>query len=100
MTDPSPVLVSFAPSGRRVAVAPGTTLLAAARAAGLPLAASCGGEGVCGWCRVRPLAGAEHLAPPDEAERARLRARGADPDERLACRAGAYGPVTITTTYW
>ncbi len=45
--------VRFEPSGRVAWVPPGTSLLAAAAWARVPLASSCGGEGRCGECKVR-----------------------------------------------
>lgn len=50
--------VTFLPVGRTAVVAGGTSLLDAAAAAGVMLAAPCGGEGVCGECRTRVMAGA------------------------------------------
>ncbi len=46
------VEVTFQPEGDRVRVPPGTTLLAAAKAAGIDLMSLCGGDGLCGKCRV------------------------------------------------
>ena len=45
--------VTFLPSGRSVNIQVGTTLIRAARQAGLHINASCGGNGVCGKCRVK-----------------------------------------------
>ena len=45
--------VTFQPSGRAVKVEKGTSLIRAARQAGLHINASCGGNGVCGKCRVK-----------------------------------------------
>ena len=45
--------VTFLPAGRTVEIEAGTTLLRAARQAGLHINASCGGNGVCGKCRVK-----------------------------------------------
>ena len=47
------VRITFQPGGRTVEVAPGTTILRAARQAGLHINASCGGTGVCGKCRIQ-----------------------------------------------
>lgn len=46
-------VVTFLHDGRTIAVRAGTTLLDAARTAGIDLDAVCGGEGKCGRCRVR-----------------------------------------------
>jgi uncharacterized 2Fe-2S/4Fe-4S cluster protein (DUF4445 family) len=48
----SAVRVTFRPEGATVAIERGSTLLDAARAAGVRLAAICGGDGICGRCRV------------------------------------------------
>ncbi|MBA2638536.1 MAG: 2Fe-2S iron-sulfur cluster binding domain-containing protein, partial [Nocardioidaceae bacterium] len=42
--------IRFTPSGRRGSVAPGTTVLDAARALGVDLDSVCGGRGICGRC--------------------------------------------------
>ena len=44
--------VTFLPANRVVEVDSGTSLIKAARLAGLHINASCGGAGVCGKCRV------------------------------------------------
>ncbi|HRV93729.1 MAG TPA: 2Fe-2S iron-sulfur cluster-binding protein, partial [Anaerolineae bacterium] len=49
--------VDFEPIGKRVDVAPQTTLLEAAQAAGIDLSSACGGIGNCGQCRVMMLEG-------------------------------------------
>lgn len=61
-----PIIVDFEPLGRRAQVPQGTTLLEAARQAGVGLSAVCGGSGTCGDCRVRVVAG--EVSPPTEAE--------------------------------
>ena len=44
--------ITFLPSNRTISVPTGSSLLKAAREAGLHINASCGGAGVCGKCRV------------------------------------------------
>ncbi len=91
------VPVTFEPASVTVWVCPGTTVAAAARAAGVLIAVPCGGRGVCGSCGVRVLAG--DLEPADQPERDGL--RRAPEGVRLACRARVKGPVTVQaiTTY-
>ena len=81
-------------------VARGTTLLEAARAAGLPIARACGERALCARCDLEILAGREHLSDeaPDERE-TRARA-GLPPNGRLACQARVEGFVTATAGYW
>lgn len=64
------------------------TLLDAVRAAGLPLAQSCRGEGVCRSCAVDIEAGADALLPLSPLE-ARF---GFAPTRRLACQIAFPGP--------
>lgn len=53
---PGTATVTFGRSGREVACAPGTTVLAAAQQAGIAMPSSCGG-GLCGTCKSGLLAG-------------------------------------------
>jgi len=57
ITSPTSCQVTFLPSERVLHTNPGTTLIRAARQAGLHINASCGGNGVCGKCRVMILEG-------------------------------------------
>jgi len=93
-------LVRFHPSGRALRVAPGTTLLEAARRAGVPMASACGADGICARCGVRVLAGALALSPETEQEERQKRRNRIDPALRLACRARALGDVEVTAGYW
>jgi len=95
------VKLRFHPSGREVEVPAGTSLLEATRVAGLPIGSSCDGRGICGWCRLRALEGAELLSSPDAEERDLLARLAARSDERLACRARILaGGALVTAGYW
>ncbi len=83
-TKPRPV--ARLPDGRTVRLPPEASVLEGLRAAGIPHAAVCGGRGRCTTCRVRVLAGAEDLAPPNEVEAQALARIGAQPGVRLACQ--------------
>ncbi len=90
--EPAPVHfnLTFLPSGRQVQVEPGTTVIRAAREAGLHINASCGGTGVCGKCRVRVEEGAvkggisDKLSPDDVSQ-----------GIRQACTAEVTGNATV-----
>jgi uncharacterized 2Fe-2S/4Fe-4S cluster protein (DUF4445 family) len=81
------------PIGRRIEMPAGATVLDAARQAGVELVALCGGEGVCGACRVRLIEG--RLSDPTLTETDNL------PDEdlahgyRLGCQAQILSNVRI-----
>lgn len=64
--------VRFEPYGLEAVVPCGTTVLEAARRAGLRIASSCGGRGSCGDCAVRVLAGEPAAVRPAEGRAARV----------------------------
>jgi 2Fe-2S ferredoxin len=83
-----------------VEVPSGTTLLDAVVIAGLPIARSCGADGICGKCALRILTGVDALSPEsDDETRIKSRNRVA-PELRLACRVRVLGDVTATASYW
>jgi len=91
-------VVTFAPLGRQAAAKDDEALLDVARRAGVPLANSCGGVGVCARCKVRVVSGTENLSPPTSIE-VRF-SRGFGEGDRMACQAVVTGDCTVTTTYW
>ncbi len=56
MSDKDVTLV-FTPSGVQADVAPGTTVLDAARRVGVDIDSTCGGRGLCGRCQITPSLG-------------------------------------------
>ncbi len=73
---------------REIDVAPGTTVLEAARANDLPITGTCGGSMVCATCHVM-IAAADRarLPPPSEDEEDTLDlAFGVTADSRLGCQ--------------
>ena len=80
--------VTFLPAGRVAEVAPGTTILEAAEAAGVELPHNCGGVCACVTCHVWVERGAETVAPPEEREDDKLQeAVGLSAASRLGCQA-------------
>ena len=82
--------ITFLPHDRKIQVEDGENLIRAAMDAGIHINASCGGEGVCGKCRVFIEEGAvegglsEQVSPED-------REKGV----RLACRATVTQDVVV-----
>ncbi len=85
--------INLQPVGRRIELPAGVTLLDAARQAGVDLVAVCGGEGICGACRVRLIEG--RLSPHTLTETANLSEADLAHGFRLACQAQVLGPVRI-----
>ncbi len=92
--------VHFLPSSRHVRVPSGTSLLEAARRAGLPVAAACSGEGACARCALVILIGGESVPGELPAETLAKNRNRVDAGSRLACRIGVTGDLTVTASYW
>ncbi|MFQ5855028.1 MAG: ASKHA domain-containing protein [Anaerolineae bacterium] len=84
------VQVTFRPEDERVSVPAGTTLLAAAKAAGADLASLCGGEGLCGKCRVIVRDGNIAAAPTSLLTREEIQTGYV-----LACQTKVLGDVEV-----
>ncbi|OWA37110.1 ferredoxin [Saccharibacillus sp. O16] len=87
--------VSFHPGGKTVSVRTGTTLLAAARAAGVSIPVRCEGKMGCLMCKVSLDGEAAGVLPAREEERRKL---GSSVEEgiRLACQAKVCGDAVVT----
>ena len=92
--------VRFEPDGRSLAVERGTTILDAARRAGLPMASACGADGICGRCGITVVAGGEGIDPEGVHEAETKRRNRVDSGQRLACRVAPSSDVTVTASYW
>ncbi|MCM3627443.1 2Fe-2S iron-sulfur cluster-binding protein [Paenibacillus glycanilyticus] len=85
--------VTFWPSGVGIEVKPGTSVLSAARKAGVLIQTRCGGNAACFMCKVKVRPGSDLMPIADEERRklAGLEAEG----YRLACQAKARGQVEV-----
>ncbi len=82
--------VKFLPHNREVTAASGTSLIRVALEAGVHVNVSCGGEGICGKCRVLIEDGAVSGGIAD-----RLRQEDVDKGYRLACISDVVEDLTV-----
>jgi len=82
--------VKFLPFDTIVEVLPGTSLLDAARTAGLPLTTTCGGKGTCGDCVIQIIEGT-YYSKPSAALSDKLASRGFS----LACQTEVKDNLTV-----
>lgn len=92
--------IRFAKNFPEILVADGANLMDELLLAGLPVASSCHGDGVCGKCRIRILSGVENLSPIAELERMLRDRLKVPPDFRISCQTRVHGDVLIDATYW
>ena len=78
-----------------VELAAGQTLFEAGAKVSARIDTSCVGKGTCGLCRVKVIAGAEHLNPYTDEERRHLGNVYHITKVRLSCRCRPAGDVTI-----
>ncbi|OWU84950.1 drug:proton antiporter [Oceanicola sp. 22II-s10i] len=98
-------LVIFTPSGKRGRVAPGTTVLSAARQLGVDLDSVCGGRGICSKCQIAPSfgdfpkhgvhVGKDALSEWNAVEERYDRIRGLKEGRRLGCQAQIMGDLVV-----
>jgi uncharacterized 2Fe-2S/4Fe-4S cluster protein (DUF4445 family) len=82
--------ITFLPHNVSLEVPPGTSVIQAALDAGVHINASCGGEGVCGKCRVRIEAGSLEGGVSEK-----LSAEDVQSGYRLACQSAVTADVTV-----
>ena len=78
----------------------GANLMQALLKAGLPVASSCLGDGVCAKCRIIIIKGHEHLSPINALEtllRDRLKIAK---EFRISCQTQVLGDIQIDASYW
>ncbi len=79
--------VKFEPIGLVADCPVGESLFEVARRLGVPVATACVGNATCGLCRMKVLAGDEHLSPLNEGEEKHLGNVYYLTRQRLACQA-------------
>ncbi len=82
--------VTFLPSGRKIDIEHGQSLMQAARFAGIHINASCGGSGVCGKCRIIVESGEVPGGKSEKISQAEY-----DAGVRQACTSSIAGDVTV-----
>jgi uncharacterized 2Fe-2S/4Fe-4S cluster protein (DUF4445 family) len=81
--------ITFLPEKLSVMVEKDDTILSAAAKAGVYIPASCGGDGVCGKCKV-------HVQGEVHSDKATLKQEDWDKGFRLACRSTAVSDLEVT----
>jgi 2Fe-2S ferredoxin len=94
-------VVSFAKNGMQaLLVEPNTNLMKALLQQGIPVASSCGGEGICGKCRLLIVDGESHLSKKSETEQFLCQTLSLKPTERISCQTFVLGDVKVDAGYW
>jgi 2Fe-2S ferredoxin len=81
-------------------VDPNSNLMKSLLQQGVPVASSCGGEGICGKCRLLVIEGAEHLSEKNDVEKFLCESMSLKPQERVSCQTQVLGDVKVDAGYW
>lgn len=88
------ITIAFSPVGGKVKVRQGTNVLNAAIEGGVALRAECGGNGICGKCRVI-VQNKDAIGEPEEAESKHFCPRELRSGYRLACQTFPKQDITV-----
>lgn len=92
--------ISFTKQRAPIEVSMGANLMQSLLEAGIPVASSCFGDGVCGKCRLDVTAGMEHLAAAGETERFLIQTKNLTANQRISCQTTVMGDITVDASYW
>ncbi len=87
------IVLTILPDGRELQVAPGTSILRAAHAAGIDITATCGGKGRCTSCRVKFVRGT--IPPPTIMDELQLGDDLVREGYRLSCQCKISEPIAV-----
>lgn len=93
-------VIRFKKKKPEIEVPQGANLMKSLLDAGVPVASSCGSEGVCAKCGVHILEGMENLSEPSATELFLKEKNGLQKDIRISCQTVLYGDVLIDAGYW
>lgn len=92
--------ISILKTGKTIEVPEGATLMLELLKAGLPVASSCQGDGICGKCKIEVVEGWENLSKIDSREEILSKRLRIKMPYRVSCQTKVYGDITLDTAYW
>jgi len=92
--------IAFKKSRPAVQVAQGENLMQALLAAGLPVASSCNGDGICSKCKINIISGAENLSRENDTEIFLKEKNSIAKSYRISCQTEILGDIQVDATYW
>jgi len=94
-------IISFSKVNRAsLQVDPGENLMQTLLKAGVPVASSCHGDGICAKCRLQVVKGFENLSAPNDTELFLREKFKLNKDQRISCQSFINGDIEIDASYW
>lgn len=92
--------IHFVKNRPSLEVEAGANLMQSLLAAGLPVASSCHGDGVCAKCRIQIVDGLQNLSKINDLEHTLRDRNRLASDQRISCQSFVMGDITVDTAYW
>lgn len=92
--------ITFSKNSQTLEVPSGSNLMEVLNEAGIPVASSCGGNGVCVKCLVKIISGREHISPETDLEIDMRDIHEYEKTKRLSCQVQVFGDIKIDAEYW
>lgn len=92
--------ISFLKARPPIEVENGANLMKSLLEAGLPVASSCDGDGVCAKCRIQIIEGKENLSSEGDLESFLKEKHKIAKDFRISCQTVVNGDIKISASYW
>ncbi|MFP5519330.1 MAG: 2Fe-2S iron-sulfur cluster-binding protein [Bdellovibrionia bacterium] len=92
--------IKFAKTQKEITCELGDNLMQVLLKNQVPVASSCGGDGVCAKCRITIVNGKEYLTPANPTEeflKVKFKLSGND---RISCQVSILGDIEIDASYW
>ena len=92
--------IKFIKTKPEIEVTNGANLMQSLLAAGVPVASSCNGDGVCSKCRVKVIEGQKNLSEINDTELILIDQNSLGKEIRISCQVEVLGDVTVDANYW
>lgn len=93
-------LIKFVKNKPSLTVETGANLMKSLLEAGVPVASSCHGDGICARCRITIIEGRENLSPQNTRELVLREQNSLSKEIRISCQTAVLGDITIDASYW
>jgi 2Fe-2S ferredoxin len=93
-------MIKFIKNKPSIEVPVGANLMRSLLSAGLPVASSCDGDGICSKCRIKIIEGPQNLSIPNDTELILKEQNSIGKEFRISCQTEVLGDVTVDATYW
>lgn len=92
--------ITISKLNKTIEVELGANLMLSLLNAGLPVASSCAGDGICGKCKLSIITGNNQLSIETEDEIFLKNKLSIQKDLRISCQTKVLGNIEVNASYW